>query len=175
MNVLAICGSLRAESSNLEMLRAAQALAPSTIEVVFADGMGDLPPFNPDLDAEGALPPEGVAQWRAQVADADGVIISSPEYAHGVPGALKNALDWLVSTPALFEKPVLLVNAAAAGATFAQRSLAETLRTMNANVLDASLLEPFVKMRVTRLALDQEASAILRASMAALAAAIEPR
>lgn len=131
----------------MAMLRTAAEAVASDVEFAFADGIFELPHFNPDLDGEGATPPREVATWRATVEEADGVVISSPEYAHGVPGSLKNALDWLVSTPALFEKPVLLLNAAPAGGTFAQHALAETLRTMNADVLDASRLEPFTMTR----------------------------
>lgn len=147
MRILAICGSPRLASSNMAMLRTAAGAVSADVEFAFADGIFELPHFNPDLDEEGAAPPDVVAAWRATVEAADGVVISSPEYAHGVPGSLKNALDWLVSTPALFEKPVLLLNAAPAGGMFAQNALAEILRTMNADVLDASRLEPFTRTR----------------------------
>lgn len=169
MRVLAISGSLRAASSNASLLRIAAGLAPEGMTFAWWDGLDSLPHFNPDLDAEGADVPVRVAAWRDAVTLADGVVISSPEYAHGVPGALKDALDWLVSTPALFEKPVVLLNAAATGGLFAQEALAETLRTMGARVLDdASLTEPFVGQRVTDLGLNDTAAALLRASMARL-------
>ncbi len=80
-----------------------------------------------------------MAELRTILAAADGVIVSSPEYAHGVPGSLKNALDWLVSSGELIDKPVLLLNAAPAGGTHAQESLRETLTMLSANVLEASL------------------------------------
>src|SRR5215471_687580 len=91
--ILAISGSLRAVSSNTALLRAAAMLAPAGVEIRVYDGLGDLPHFNPDL--EGAEPPV-VKDFGAQVGAADGIILSTPEYAHGVPGVLKNALDWLV-------------------------------------------------------------------------------
>lgn len=175
MNALFISGSLRAESSNLSMLRAAAALAPGGMSCRFATGLAGLPHFNPDFDAEGAQPPAPVAEWRELVGASDAFVICTPEYAHGLPGALKNALDWLVSTPLLFEKPCLLINAAPAGGTFAQRGLAEVLRTMNASVLDASLMEPFVAKRPSGAPLDSEAEARLRASMAALGEAVVGR
>ncbi|HEV7427283.1 MAG TPA: NADPH-dependent FMN reductase [Thermoanaerobaculia bacterium] len=128
MKIIAICGSLRAQSSNLALLRALTKIAP---EVQIYDGLGDLPHFNPDDDVEGATPPPAVAALRAMLAEADGILISSPEYAHGVPGALKNALDWLVSDGALVDKPVALINASPVGGEFARDSLVETLRTMN--------------------------------------------
>jgi chromate reductase len=128
MKIIAICGSLRAQSSNLALLRAAAKVAP---EVVLYDGLGSLPHFNPDDDVEGATPPPAVAELRKLLAEADGILISSPEYAHGVPGSLKNALDWLVSDGALVDKPVALINASPVGGEFARDALVETLTTMN--------------------------------------------
>jgi len=128
MKIIAICGSLRSRSSNLALLRAA---ATITAEVEIYEGLATLPHFNPDDDAEGAAPPPAVAELRAMLANADGILISSPEYAHGVPGSLKNALDWLVSDGALVDKPVAVINASPVGGEFARDSLVETLRTMN--------------------------------------------
>src|SRR6476469_2215660 len=133
VTVLTIAGSLRGGSSNANLLRAAAKLAPKGLRLVSFDGVAALPHFNPDLDVEPAPPP--VAALRAAVADAAALVISSPEYAHGVPGALKNALDWLVSGTELSSKPVLLMNASPSGGEFAQGQLAETLRTMSADVL----------------------------------------
>jgi NAD(P)H-dependent FMN reductase len=128
MKIIAICGSLRSQSSNLALLRAAATIAA---EVEIYDGVRSLPHFNPDHDMEGATPPPAVAELRAMLAAADGILISSPEYAHGVPGSLKNMLDWLVSDGALVDKPVVLINASPVGGEFARDSLVETLRTMN--------------------------------------------
>jgi chromate reductase, NAD(P)H dehydrogenase (quinone) len=128
MKIIAICGSLRAQSSNLALLRAATNLG---IDVQIYEGLASLPHFNPDDDVEGATPPPAVAELRTLLAEADGILISSPEYAHGVPGSLKNMLDWLVSDGALVDKPVALINASPVGGEFARDSLVETLRTMN--------------------------------------------
>ena len=128
MKIVAICGSLRTRSSNLALLRAAASLAA---EVEIYEGLAKLPHFNPDDDVEGATPPPAVGELRAKLAEADGILISSPEYAHGVPGSLKNALDWLVSDGALVDKPVALINASPVGGEFARDALVETLRTMN--------------------------------------------
>lgn len=152
----------------MALLRTAAEAVSADAEFAFAEGIFELPHFNPDLDGEGANPSLAVAAWRAMVDAADGVAISSPEYAHGVPGSLKNALDWLVSTPVLFEKPVLLLNAAPAGGTFAQHALAETLRTMNADVLGASRLEPFTTARGGGRDADGAILAELRESVRAL-------
>jgi chromate reductase, NAD(P)H dehydrogenase (quinone) len=132
IRILAISGSLRAASSNTALLEAARALAPEGVEIVLYDGLATLPHFNPDLDA-GTAPPV-VANFRARLEASDGVLISSPEYAHGVPGAMKNAIDWVVSSGEIYEKPVALLNASM-GATHAYESLAETLRTADADIV----------------------------------------
>jgi NAD(P)H-dependent FMN reductase len=104
------------------------------MRVVVYDGIDRLPFFNPDLDNEEV--PEAVEGFRAELRNADGLLISSPEYAHGVPGVLKNALDWLVGSTQgeIVDKPVALVNASPY-ATIAQASLVETLRVMSARVV----------------------------------------
>ncbi len=132
--LLAISGSLRARSTNTEVLRAAALVAPPNIVVELHHGLGELPHFNPDLDVEGAVLPEPVQRLRAQVGAADALLICSPEYAHGVPGTLKNALDWLVSGSEIPYKPIGLLNASPRS-THAMASLAETLRTMSANLV----------------------------------------
>ncbi|HEX4416476.1 MAG TPA: NADPH-dependent FMN reductase [Kofleriaceae bacterium] len=135
MKVLGIPGSLRTTSSNAALLRAAAGVAPPGTELVIYDGVAGLPYFSPDLDVEPLPPP--VAALRAQLAAVDAWAISSPEYAHGIPGALKNALDWLVSATEPLGKPVLLVSASPSGAPFAHAHLLEVLRTMASHVIDA--------------------------------------
>ncbi len=130
--VLALSGSLRRDSSNGVLLDAAAQLAPAPMRLVRFDRLGQLPHFNPDLD--GTDPATIVTAFRREVAAAAGLVISSPEYAHGVPGSLKNALDWLVSGVEIVGKPVLLLNASAM-AVHAQAALRETLTTMAAVVL----------------------------------------
>lgn len=133
-SILAISGSLRARSSNTEVLRAAASLAPATATVSFFTGLAELPHFNPDLDTGDTALPASVQSLRAQVDAADAILICSPEYAHGVPGALKNALDWLVSGHEIVYKPIGLLNASPRS-THAQASLAETLRTMSTELV----------------------------------------
>lgn len=171
MRVLAICGSLRAESSNIGLLRAVAAVAPADLEFVLYDGLGDLPQFNPDLDELDAVAPPAVAELRALAASAAGFVFSTPEYAHGLPGALKNALDWLVSSGELIDKPVLVLNASPNSGQFAQAQLAETLRMLSARVLGISRLEPFLaqKPAADGSGLDATSLELLRASIAALA------
>jgi chromate reductase len=132
VRILAISGSLRRASSNSALVRAAVQLAPDAVEMSVYRGLAELPAFNPDLDDEGA--PEAVTAFRAVLQACDAVLISSPEYAHGVPGVLKNALDWVVGSGELVDKPIALVNASRR-ATHAWASLAETLAVMTAHVI----------------------------------------
>lgn len=137
MKFLAISGSLRASSSNTNLLLAAVALSPSGADVEIYPALGQLPPFNPDDDNAQLSP--AVTHWRAALRTADAVIFSTPEYAHGVPGVLKNALDWVVGSGELVAKPVALFNASPRG-TYAQASLLETLTVMSANVIMESMV-----------------------------------
>lgn len=141
LEFLGISGSLRQRSSNTELLRAVSLLAPANVRVTLFSGLDTLPHFNPDLDGEGSVPAT-VGDFRQRVRSSDALLICSPEYAHGVPGALKNALDWLVSFPDVVYKPVGLLNASPR-ATHAQAALAETLRTMSLTVVpEASIAAP---------------------------------
>lgn len=147
--IVGLSGSLRADSSNAALVRAAFLLLPAGIETILCEDVGSLPHFNPDLDQEGSVPPPAVARFRALLRSADGFIVSVPEYAHGLPGAFKNAIDWVVSSGELGHKPVLVLNASAGG-HHAQANLVETLTVIEAGVLDASLLTPFLSQRITR-------------------------
>ena len=136
MRLLAISGSLRAGSSNTALLQAARLVAPSDVEVVLYEGLAELPAFNPDLDTvEGDRLPERVRELRALVGSADGLLICSPEYAHGIPGSLKNLLDWLVGSVEFPFKPVALLKANA-HSVHAQAQLVEVLTTMNARIVE---------------------------------------
>ena len=132
MRILGISGSLRAVSSNRALLEAARTEAPEGIQVDIYAGLGDLPQFNPDLDDDDVLP--HVQKWREELRNSDAVVFSTPEYAHGVPGALKNALDWVVGSGELIDKPVAIFNASPRG-TYAQASLTETLTVMSAKLV----------------------------------------
>ncbi|GHD56276.1 NADPH-dependent FMN reductase [Jeongeupia chitinilytica] len=134
MRILALCGSLRAASHNAALLRATARLAPDGIEVICDHGIGDLPLFNPDQEASDPMP---VAALRRRIIAADALIIASPEYAHGVSGVMKNALDWMVGCEAFVNKPVALFNASPR-AVHAQAALREILVTMSAQLVDAA-------------------------------------
>ncbi len=146
MRILAISGSLRAGSTNTTLVRAIAAMAPEGMEVTIYDGLGDLPHFSPDLDDENS--PPSVIRWRELLRRADGVLICTPEYAFGVPGSLKNALDWTVSSGDLNEKPVAAISASPlyGGGDKAHASLLLTLTALGAAVPDgAKLIVPGVK------------------------------
>ena len=178
MTILTISGSLRARSSNTELLRAAQLVADPSWGFDHYDRLASLPPFNPDLDLEGSTPVDPVRDLRARIAAADALLISSPEYAHGVPGALKNALDWMVSDAAMIGKPIALLNASARS-TFAHPQLAETLRTMSTALVDAaSIVVPLDGRRLDAagIAADPALAALLRTALDALAGvALSPK
>jgi NAD(P)H-dependent FMN reductase/RimJ/RimL family protein N-acetyltransferase len=131
LRILAIPGSLRTRSTNLLLLETAALLADPDVRLEIFTKLGDIPLFNPDRTD---VPP-AVAALRTSIQNADAVIISAPEYAHGLPGALKNALDWLVSGIELTGKPVALFNASARS-VYAQAALREVLVTMGASFFD---------------------------------------
>ena len=142
MQVLAISGSLRALSTNTVLLKATAALAPKSLELTLCEGLAELPHFSPDLDCEPVPPP--VREFRSRLLCSAGVIISTPEHAHGVPGTLKNALDWLIASGELYEKSVALFNASSRS-TYAQASLTETLSVMTARIVpDACITVPLL-------------------------------
>jgi chromate reductase len=173
VRILAISGSLRAESSNTAILHLAAHVAPEGTRVEIFDGLDRLPYFNPDLDRSLNDPSLSVSvrAMRAQIGAADALLISSPEYAHGVPGVLKNALDWLVGGEEMVEKPVALLDTSAPS-YHAQASLAETLRTMSARLVDEAGLSVSLRGRgkdLSSLADDAALVAALRGSLRALA------
>jgi chromate reductase, NAD(P)H dehydrogenase (quinone) len=142
MRILAISGSLRIHSSNTSALKAAAMLAPRGVKILLYTELGDLPHFNPDFDTD--RPPEIVVTLRRHIGECDGLIISSPEYAHGMAGSMKNALDWLVSSLEFPGKPVALINTSPR-AIHAQAHLREILKTMSANLIeDASITLPLL-------------------------------
>lgn len=137
IRLLGVCGSLRAASTNKALLEAAARLVPSGMIIDHYDGLADLPHFNPDLDT--ATPPPAVAYWRGEIGISEGLLISSPEYARGIPGSLKNALDWLVSSEVFPGKPVALFNASERGVAM-QSALRLTLETMSARMADVATI-----------------------------------
>ena len=144
--ILAICGSTRKTSSNLYLIKAIEKLYGHQLTFTRYEGLLQLPQFNPDDDTE--TPPIPVAVMRKQVRDADGILLCTPEYAMGVPGSLKNLLDWAVSSSDFSNKPVAAITASLSGQK-AHLSLLSTLRVIEARVEDdMQLLIPFIKTKV---------------------------
>jgi NAD(P)H-dependent FMN reductase len=173
MRLLAISGSLRAASSNTAVLQAAARLAPPDVTVEFFQQLGELPHFNPDFDNERL--PAIVAGFRTLVGVVDGVLISSPEYARGVPGTLKNALDWLVGSFEFPNKPVALINVSPR-ATHALASLTTTLETMSARIVaEACVTLPLLgtTLGADEIVANAELAEPLRKAIAAFVRAIE--
>jgi NAD(P)H-dependent FMN reductase len=164
LNILAISGSLRAESSNSQLLKAAELLAPANMRIEHFEGVGLLPHFNPDHTLHLPAP---VAELNARLIRADGLLISCPEYARGIPGAFKNALDWLVGTESFPGKPVALFNASAR-ASAAQAALRLVLETMSARLIDeASITVELLsrKLDARAIAADPEIAPALRRAL----------
>lgn len=152
ITLLAISGSLRIGSSNTAILKALQPLLPEGVHIDIYEGIGQLPHFNPELDKEGAVAPASVHEFRERLKAIQGLVICTPEYAHGVPGMLKNALDWVVGSGELVNKPVALISASPSvdGGDKALASLTGTIRVMNATLPDTSILSvPLVSSQLT--------------------------
>ncbi|MDS0790971.1 NAD(P)H-dependent oxidoreductase [Burkholderia pseudomultivorans] len=131
VRLLSLSGSLRAASSNTHALVAAGMQVPPGVVVEHYNEIGELPHFNPDF--EDALPAR-IIDLRARVNQADGLLVSCPEYARGIPGSFKNMLDWLVGCPRFSGKPVALFNTSPR-ASAAQAALKLVLETMSATLV----------------------------------------
>ena len=141
MTILGIAGSLRAGSHNTQLLRLAAEELPEGVELVVFDGLAEIPAFDEDLED---LAPDAVDALKVAIAEADGILIATPEYNGSIPGALKNALDWVsrpIAESPIRRKPVAVIGAStsAFGAVWAQRELKKVLGVMGARVLDVEL------------------------------------
>jgi chromate reductase, NAD(P)H dehydrogenase (quinone) len=143
MKILAISGSLRAASYNTALLRAIAAVAPEDVEVELFEGLEQLPPYNEERDTDS--PPIEVTRLRRQIADADAVLISTPEYNGTMPGQLKHLIDW-ASRPygkgsSLWGKPAAVIGASVSdyGAIWAQDHVRKALGVAGARALEVDL------------------------------------
>ena len=144
--ILALSGSTRQNSTNLNLIKAISHLFKEKLDIKIFQGLLDVPHFNPDLDT--ADPPKNVLEFRKQLKEADGILICTPEYAMGVPGTLKNAIDWTVSSMEFSHKPVALITASSSGQK-AHHSLLETLKVIESEIPASSqLLISFVKTKI---------------------------
>lgn len=173
MKILAISGSLRAASTNTALLRAAQRLAPAGLVITLYDGLGQLPVFNPDDDVDPALP--AVGDFRRRLRESDGLLVACPEYAHGVPGGIKNALDWVVASGELVNKPTALLHASPRS-EISRGALAEILVTMSARLVpEAAATVPLLgrtPAEMDDILAGPAAEADIRAALVAFAATI---
>ncbi len=159
MNLLAVSGSARRDSTNTALLRAVASLAPPGFEICVHDGVGRLPVFSPDLDGE---PPEAVRAWVDLVAGSDGLIVASPEYVRSLPGGVKNAIDWLVSRDTLVGKPIALLHASHRG-----DDMLETLRNVLATVSDRFAPDIFLRLPLMKMTPDEVAAFVATPEIAA--------
>ena len=129
VRIVGVSGSLQARSGNLALLESARALAPSDVELVIYDGLRDLPQFNPDLEAQAPLPI--IEAWRHELATSDALLIASPEYGFSLPGALKNAIDWVIGSGEL-ERKIVAVTASVNHPERGRRGLSALRDTLSA-------------------------------------------
>lgn len=145
--ILAISGSTREKSVNLNLIYAIKELSKDSFEIEIFNEIADLPQFNPDKDIDPA--PVKILEFRKKLKQADGILICTPEYAMGVPGSLKNAIDWTVSSAEFSKKPVALITASSMGEK-AHASLLETLKIIESNITsDTQLLISFAKTKIS--------------------------
>jgi NAD(P)H-dependent FMN reductase len=173
-HLLTVAGSLRRGSSNAALLAAAAQIAPGNLTVTAYRALGSIPAFNPDREEAALRLPTAVTRWRAALAAADMLLISTPEYAHGIPGAFKNALDWVVGSGELVGKPVGVINPSATS-RFAFPQLIEVLTVMSANVVPAATVVLDLPRRgadAAQLAADPVVAARLREVLDALIATL---
>ncbi len=172
--ILGISGSLRRDSHNTNLLRAAAETAGPSAELEVYDALKEVPPYDEDDDVYPR--PESVARLNAAIENADGVLFATPEYNASIPGHLKNAIDWIsrpVATNVLRNKPVAVVGAStgAFGAVWAQAELRKVLAALGARVLDVELAVPHAHTRFDEGGLtDDEIRASLADAVEALAA-----
>ena len=176
-HLLTVAGSLRAGSSNAALLAAVAQVAPPDLTVAAYPALGSLPAFNPDREETAMRLPAAVRRWRETLAAADMVLVSTPEYAHGIPGVLKNALDWVVGGSELVGKPIGVINLSAAS-RFAFPQLIEVLTVMSANVVPEATVVLDLPRRgidAAHLAANPVVAATLREVVTALVASLSTR
>ncbi len=144
--IFAISGSTRKLSTNLNLINAIAELTKDRFEIEIFDGLTEIPHFNPDIE----IVPQQVADFRNKIRSADAVLICTPEYAMGVPGTLKNAIDWTVSSCEFSHKPVALITASSMGEK-GHASLLETLKIIESNITEETqLLISYAKVKVSK-------------------------
>ncbi|MGI9112259.1 MAG: NADPH-dependent FMN reductase [Gaiellaceae bacterium] len=178
MRILALSGSLRQGSHNTDLLRGAAAAAPDGIEIDLYDGLKEIPPYDAADDGP-AERPAAVERFKDALAEADGILISTPEYNSSIPGVLKNALDWasrpLVESP-VRNKPVAVLSSSTGmfGGVWAAAETRKVMGALGARALEETVAVPKADVRLAD-GIDAELLAELRAVVDALAAAVDTR
>lgn len=141
IKILLICGSLRKKSFNSALMEAMISVASHDIKMIKAPSIASLPYFNPDSD-DITNPSDSVREFRAAISQADGIFIFSPEYAHDIPGVLKNALDWVVASGELVDKKVGIINASTSfyGGNKAHARLHYLLKLLSVNLVEEACM-----------------------------------
>ncbi len=178
MNILALSGSLRKGSHNTKLLLAAAAVATDGVDVTIFDRLKEIPPYDADDDVPGDQP-AAVRRLKRAIAEADAVLIATPEYNHSIPGVLKNALDWvsrpLAESPAL-NKPTVVISSSTGmfGGVWAAAETRKVLGALGARVLEDTVTVPKAHERLAD-GVDAALSDQLRSIVDALAVAVEAR
>ncbi len=138
MKLIALSGSVRQQSTNTALLEAIERRSPDGVSISLYRDMESLPIFNPDR--EGDHTPSKAGAFIKDVTASDGLILACPEYAHGIPGGFKNALDWLVSSVCFPDTPIMICHASHRG-EFVLNALKEVLKTMSADIVEEAYLQ----------------------------------
>lgn len=166
IKILAISGSLRASSSNTKILKVIERLVPENVAFNIYPGLSGIPHFDDTDDV-----PAAVTAWRKELRAADAVLICTPEYAFGVPGTLKNALDWTVSSGELVNKPLALITASTGGDK-AHAAFLQIFTALSAKIPEGgSLLIPFIRSKINAVGEISDA-AVLKAIQAVMDALV---
>jgi len=174
VRILALCGSLRSSSTNMRLLEAVGRCMPEAVRYHSYGELHLLPHFNPDDAPERSEP---VSRLVNEVKAADALIVSTPEYARGYPGSLKNALDWLVGTDAFVAKPFVLLDASGRS-SHARNSLIVVLETMSGvHVAEASVSVPLLgrNLGVAEILRHEDHAGAIRSSIRSLLSFVEQR
>ena len=178
MRIFALSGSLRGGSHNTELLRALAAAPPDGVEIDIYDGLAEIPPYDEDADVPGDQP-AAVERLKAAMAEADAVLIATPEYNHSIPGVLKNALDWASRPPAqspIRNKPAAVISSSTGmfGGVWAAAETRKVLGALGARVLEDTVTVPRAHERLAD-GVDDVLAAELRSVVAALVASAQAR
>ena len=178
MKLLAISGSLRQESHNMDLLRGAAAGAPDGVDIELYHGLKEIPPYDADDDVPGDQP-LAVQHFKEVLDSADGILIATPEYNSSIPGVLKNALDWasrpLAESP-VRNKPVAVLSSSTGmfGGVWAAAETRKVMGALGARTLEETVAVPKADQRLEN-GVDAELLAELRSVVDALAAAVDAR